>query len=104
VCGFPVEHVGDSDLYLAFVLREVSLEQLPHRAERHIRCNPTVAQFIVNGAFEAVHVEGVFDKRLMDEESVRDRETRVTQGWLRLKDVGERQLPITEYPLPPAEN
>ena len=100
VCGDPVEQVTDSDLYLAFVLREINLEELPHRAERHIRCNPTVAQFIVDAAFESVQVEGMFDKRTMDQQSVHQRETRVTRAWLRLNEVVEQQVPIVEYPLP----
>jgi len=100
VCGAAVEDLADSDLYLGFVIGEISVDQLPHRAERHIRCNPTVAQFIVHETFPLVEVEGMFDKRKMDTQSVVDREAQVTSGWLRLQHVVELNLPIDAYPLP----
>ena len=55
VCGGDVEGITDSDLYLRYVLGEVPPEKLHILRERHIRCNPALAQFIVDPAFEPVH-------------------------------------------------
>ena len=54
VCGQEVEEMTDSDLYLRYVLGEVHPEQLHLLRERHIRCNPVTAQFIVDPGFEPV--------------------------------------------------
>ncbi len=54
VCKRDVEAIIDSDLYLRYVLGEVALEQLHLLPERHIRCNPMLAQFIVDASFEAI--------------------------------------------------
>lgn len=100
VCGEEVEEINDSDLYLGFVIGEINFEQLGNHPERHIRCNSTQAQFIVDDAFEPVVVEGPFDKRRLDPDSVREREERVTRGWLRLQEVARLEIPIEQYPLP----
>ena len=84
VCGGDVEAITDSDLYLRFVIGEVDPETLHTTRERHIRCNPVLAQFIVDDDFEPVTVAGVFDKRQLDALYVRQRETLVTRGWRRL--------------------
>ena len=47
VCGRDVEAITESDLYLRYVLGEVPLERLHLQRERHISCNPALAQFIV---------------------------------------------------------
>jgi hypothetical protein len=99
VCGREVEAIVDSDLYLAFVLGEVAAELLPRRRERHIRCNPERAQYIVDPAFSPVHCEGAFDKRQLDAEYVAAEEMRITRGWRRLQVVPSLGIPITEYPL-----
>ncbi|MDA1178273.1 MAG: hypothetical protein O2931_05680, partial [Planctomycetota bacterium] len=57
VCGADVEEIWDSDLYLRYVLGLVHPEQLHVLRERHIRCNPLLAQFIVDPEFPAVEVE-----------------------------------------------
>ena len=101
VCGNDVEDLTDSDLYLRYVLGEVDPETLHVQPERHLRCNPTMAQFIVAEDFEPVVVEGFFGKANLDPEFVFDEETRVTAGYRRLKEVFFTEgLPITEYPLP----
>ena len=64
------------------------------------RCNPTLAQYIVADEFEAVVIEGPFDKRQLDAEYVRERERLITRGWKRLKEVTALGVPIIEYPLP----
>ena len=60
VCGLEVETIDESDLYLRYVLGEVDPETLHVSPERHLRCNPTLAQFIVAEGFEPVVVEGSF--------------------------------------------
>lgn len=100
VCGDEVPEIVDSDLYLSFVIGLVEPRELLARPERHIRCNPVQAQFIVDERFEPVVVEGVFDKRRMDPESVRNQEILVTRGWRRLQELAGQSLPFIEYPLP----
>ncbi|QDU97806.1 hypothetical protein [Lignipirellula cremea] len=100
VCGADVELLSDSDLYLRYVTGMLDPETLHTSPERHIRCNPTLAQFIVEERFEPVEVTGVFDKRTLDPEFVARREELATRGWLRLREVAELEIPITEYPLP----
>ncbi len=101
VCGGDVEGIADSDLYLRYVIGLVDPEVLHTSRERHIRCNPTLAQFIVDADFEPVVVEGPFDKQLLDPEYVRQREALVTRGWRRLREISRQNgLAIVEYPLP----
>lgn len=100
VCGQDVESLTESDLYLRYVIGLVDPETLHTSAERHVRCNPALAQFIVDAAFAAVVVEGPFDKRQLDPGYVREREILVTRGWRRLREVLGSELPILEYPLP----
>lgn len=101
VCGEDVAEIVDSDLYLRYVIGELDPEVLHTTKERHIRCNPVVAQFIVDPEFQPpVAVEGAFDKRLLDEEYVRERERLVTRGWRRLREVLDTEAAIINYPLP----
>lgn len=99
VCGRDVESIVDSDLYLRYVIGKLDPEALHTTRERHIRCNPMLAQFIVDERFEPLLVDGDFDKRLLDPEFVRQREELVTNGWRRLNEVAASGIPITEYPL-----
>lgn len=99
VCGDAVDVIEDSDLYLRYILGEVRSRDLLSTPERHLRCNPVVAQFIVDPQFDPVIVEGVFDKRQLDPASVVTRETRVTLAWKRLQEVRHLGIPISEYPL-----
>jgi hypothetical protein len=100
VCGKDVEAITDSDLYLRFVIGLVDPETLHTTRERHILCNPVLAQFIVADNFKAIIVEGPFDKRALDPQHVKQRETLVTRGWRRLHEVASMDLPILDYPLP----
>jgi hypothetical protein len=101
VCGGDVEAITDSDLYLRYVLGEVSPEKLHILPERHIRCNPSLAQFIIDPAFEPVPCDGPFAKHQLDPAYVADEETRVTRGWRRLQEIPSLGLTtIQEYPLP----
>ncbi len=99
-CGRDVEAITDSDLYLRFVIGQVDPETLHTSRERHIRCNPVLAQFIVDADFEPVEVEGEFDKRHLDDNYVREQEGLVTRGYRRLREVAHLDLPIIDYPLP----
>ena len=100
VCGHEVEVMEESDLYLRFVLGEVDPEQLHVTQERHIRCNPTLAQFIVLDGFEPVVMDGFFAKANLDPSFVRDEEIRITRAYRRIQSLPGSGLPITEYPLP----
>jgi hypothetical protein len=102
VCGNDVEDITQSDLYLRYVLGEVDPETLHVSSERHLRCNPTLAQFIVSHDFAPVDVQGEFSKRGLDPGWVAEEEQRVTRGYLRLKEIftSSDEVPITEYPLP----
>jgi hypothetical protein len=100
VCGQDVAELTDSDLYLRYVIGLLDPEVLHTTKERHIRCNPALAQYIIAKDFEPVTIVGPFDKRGLDPMFVRAQETLVTRGWHRLKEVIALGLPIIEYPLP----
>jgi hypothetical protein len=100
VCGEVVEALTDSDLYLTYVIGETDPESLHLAPERHLRCNPVLAQFIVDPEFEPIWAEGEWDKRKLDSAFVRQREALVTRGYRRLRDTAGTDRPILEYPLP----
>jgi hypothetical protein len=100
VCGREVPEITESDLYLRYVLGEVDPETLHVQPERHLACNPTLAQFIVAADFAPVQVEGPFAKSGLDPTFVASEEARVTRGYLRLRSLPALALPLTEYPLP----
>ena len=102
VCGLEVEGLPESDLYLRYVLGEVDPEVLHVSPERHARCNPTLAQFIVDDRFPPVLAPGPFGKEALDPSFVAEEEARVTRGYRRLLELTGLDLPITEYPLPKA--
>lgn len=99
VCGRDVEGVTESDLYLRFVLGEVPLEMLHRLPERHICCNPTLAQYIVHPDFPPVTCDGPFAKGELDADFVRAEEQRVTRGYRRLLAIPTLGLTVPEYPL-----
>ncbi|MEZ6088742.1 MAG: hypothetical protein R3C05_12100 [Pirellulaceae bacterium] len=97
-----MENISDSDLYLRFVIGELEPERLHTSPERHIRCNPVLAQFIVHPMFTPVRCDGPCDKQLLDPEYVRRREILASKGFDRLRAI-EADGPegdITTYPLP----
>jgi hypothetical protein len=100
VCGREVEEIYDSDLYLRYVLGEVDPEQLHLQPERHLACNPTLAQFVVADGFPPVVADGFFAKNQLDPAFVAAEEERVTRGYVRLRSLPELGLPLSEYPLP----
>lgn len=100
VCGDEVAEIPDSDLYLSYIVGLVESKSLLARPERHIRCNPVQAQFIVDEKFPPVTVEGPFDKRSLDPQYVAAQEDLLTRGWRRLQEVASLGIAISEYPLP----
>jgi hypothetical protein len=99
VCGEEVAELADSDLYLRYVIGEIGVRQLLAAPERHLRCNPTLAQFIVDDRFPPVVVDGPFAKAQLDPDDVREREALVTRGWKRLQELRDLRISIHEYPL-----
>ena len=100
VCGEEVAEIVDSDLYLSYIVGLVDSRALLARPERHIRCNPVQAQFIVDARFPLVTVEGPFGKQALDPQYVAAQEDLLTRGWRRLQEVGTLGIAISEYPLP----
>ena len=100
VCGQEVEEITDSHLYLRYVLGDVEWDVLNRSPERHIRCDPILAQFIRDDSFAQVEVEGAFSKAELDPEFVQAEEARVTRGYLRLQELTAAGLSISEYPFP----
>jgi len=99
-CGGEVEELVESELYLRYVLGEVEPELLHKLPERHIRCNPALAQFIVHESFVTPAADGPFAKGALDPAFVAEEEARVTGGYRRLLDLsasGDRGS-ILEYP------
>ncbi len=100
VCGAEVEDIIDSDLYLRYILGEVSPLALPNQRERHIRCNPALAQYIADADFPLVNCAGAFGKENLDAAFVAEQQARVTRAWRRLQEIPTLGIPIPEYPLP----
>ncbi len=93
VCGEEVEQISESALYLRFVIGQIQPELLHEYPERHILCDPLIAQFIVAEDFLPVRVEGDWDKRLADSQHVRQQEELVTRGWRRLCELARERPP-----------
>jgi hypothetical protein len=93
VCGEDVEEITDSVLYLRYVLGEVDWNDLDRSPEKHIRCDPVLAQFIVCGAFEPVNVDGVFAKGGLDPEFVRSENGEPAMGLASVTD-GSHEVPF----------
>src|SRR5262245_60356861 len=87
VCGQDVEAIIESDLYLRYVMGQVSPLSLPTMRERHVRCNPATAQYIVDPAFPPLTCEGIFAKVILDAAFVATEEARVTRAWRRLQEI-----------------
>jgi hypothetical protein len=101
ICGQDVAELTDSDLYLRYIIGQLDPEVLHTTKERHIRCNPALAQYITADEFQPpVTVDGPFDKRTLDPAFVREQETLITRGYRRLQEVLGLGIPIIEYPLP----
>ncbi len=106
VCGEDVENITQSDLYLRYVIGMIDPETLHTTPERHIHCNPALAQFIVADQFEPARPDEPFDKRHLDGAFVAQRERMVTAGWHRLNELASRmekeEISVLDFPLPEA--
>ena len=100
VCGRDVPNITQSDLYLRYVIGMIDAETLHTSADRHIACNPSLAQFIVDESFVPVVVNGDFSKINLDPTFVAEREELATRGYRRLLELAKVDLPIVDYPLP----
>jgi len=103
VCGQDVGEITDSDLYLRYVIGEVDPEQLHVLKERHISCNPVLAQFITDPRFttrNSLEIPAGFAKQALDPAWVGAREELVTRGWQRLCEMSQAAAAIVDYPLP----
>ncbi len=102
VCGKDVARLIESDLYLRYVIGELDPEVLHTSPERHIRCNPVLAQFIDHEEFEPVAVEGDLSREALDPDFVCRRVTLLTRGFERLLEIdsSEADRDVTAYPLP----
>ncbi|TWT83113.1 hypothetical protein CA13_45760 [Planctomycetes bacterium CA13] len=102
VCGKDVASIVESDLYLRFVIGELDPEVLHTTPERHIRCNPVLAQFIQCSGFEPVVLDGPMSLSNFDRQFATERSDLVTRGFERLQEIaawdGDRD--VTTYPLP----
>ncbi len=100
-CEEYVPSISESDLYLRYVLGELPTERLLTSPERHIRCYPAIAQYIVDESFPpVVDDDPDTDKRRLPAREVADRESLVTEAWRRLCDLPRLDLPLEEYLLP----
>jgi len=101
VCGKEVTSIVDSDLYLRYVIGQLDAETLHLSPERHLRCNPTLAQYIVDEGFEPIRLTGPFAKENLDEVFVAAHTAIVTRGYQRLWQINESSRPISllDYPL-----
>lgn len=105
VCGQDVTSIVDSDLYLRFVIGELNPESLHVAPERHLRCNPTLSQFIDDPRFHRVVADGALGVPGLDREFAEERTRLVTRGYQRLHDIiamPETDRDVTAYPLPEA--
>lgn len=101
VCGEDVVSIVDSDLYLRFVIGELDAEVLHTTPERHLACNPVLAQFIAHENFPPIRIDGEFDRRCLDPAFVVEREALVTRGYCRLLELAAMSddRDLTQYPL-----
>ena len=99
-CGTYVENVTESELYLRYVIGVVPLDELPREPERHIRCCPEFAQFIVDDEFDPVPCDDpALDKRNLPDAVRVVQEDLFTRAWQRLQEVRQAGIPVDEYPL-----
>ena len=101
VCGQEVEEIIDSGLYLQYVIGWIDPERLHTHRECHLRCNPTLSQFIDDERFETLYVEGPLDRRQLDPAFAAERAELVTRGYRRLWELhtARRGRTVVDYPL-----
>lgn len=106
VCGEEVEHITESTLYLRYVIGEIDPEVLHLAPESHLRCTPTLAQFITDVRFETIApASDAFAIDSLDPDFVAQRKELVSRGYRRLWEIREgraRLRAVNQYPLPEA--
>ncbi|MBI5367643.1 MAG: hypothetical protein HZA54_11445 [Planctomycetes bacterium] len=102
VCGTQVETLEDSWLYLEFVLGRVEVTRLGNTPDHHLRCDPALAQYVVDPEFAPPVVDDhpATDKRRREAAEVAEQERLVTRAWRRLQEVQGKGMAIEEYVLP----
>lgn len=103
VCGEDVADITESSLYLRYVIGEIPARELMSHPERHLRCHPYLAQFIVDDSFPSMTMDGPFSKTNLDPAEAARMEDLITRGWRRLQAVRGMGLAISEYPLKEAQ-
>ena len=99
-CGEYVENIKVSELYLRYVLGAVPQDELLKEPERHIRCSPEFAQFIVDREFAPVVCDDpALDKRKLPADVRARNEEIFTRAWRRLNEVANSPVPVDEYPI-----
>ena len=98
-CSEPVKNIVESSLYLRYVLGEVEVHELFAAPERHLKCDHDLAQFIKHEKFAPPEFDTEMKQTIPDEEQRKNKEARITAGWLRLREVVQLGIPITDYPL-----
>ena len=101
VCGKEVTSIVDSDLYLRYVIGQLDAERLHLSPERHLRCNPTLAQYIVDERFAPIEMNGPLASKNLDDAFAASHRTKVTRGYQRLWQINDSVEPISllDYPL-----
>jgi hypothetical protein len=105
ICSEEVEQIVDSDLYLQYVVGWIDPETLHTSPECHLRCNPTVAQFIDDPRFHPpVVCHGDFAKQNLDVDFVAERTDLINRGYARLWELIKlkNRPAVNGYPLPEA--
>lgn len=104
VCGEAVEDMAESALYLQFIVGWIDPETLHTRRECHLRCQPTLSQFINDPLFQDIQVTGEFSRQELDPAFVKERSDLLTRGYQRLVEVARKRrgMTVTDYPLPEA--
>jgi hypothetical protein len=104
VCGKEVEDLIDSELYLRYTVGWLDPERLHVAPERHLACNPALAQFIDDARFHDLKVPTGLGKEALDPDFVAARSLLLTRGYQRLQEIQQSASPpsLTDYPLPEA--
>jgi len=101
VCGEDVTSIVESDLYLRFVIGQLDPERLHTTPDRHLRCNPVLAQYIDDPRFPPVEVRGEFAAAELDRDFVCHQTGLVSRGYRRLWEIAQAdERDVTQYPLP----
>ncbi len=105
VCHEPVDTLPESELYLRYVLGEIRADWLQAMPDRHIRCNPEIAQYIEHPDFPPITDEDpLTDRRRLSPADASARTARVSRAYRRLLEIPELGVPIPDMPLTEPES